>query len=76
MESKAMHDRNYPEIKEEDKVRIFKKRTKADKENIPKWSRNTFTVTKIDHHPIAGNLYFLSSNGNKPFLRSQILKVS
>ena len=24
MESKAMHDRNYPEIKEEDKVRIFK----------------------------------------------------
>ena len=64
------------DIKEGDKVRIFKKRVKGDKEHIPKWTRNSFDVVKIETHPVAGKLFFLSSYGNKPFLRSQILKVS
>ena len=67
---------HYPEIKIGDHVRIYKKRLKGEKENVPKWSRNSFEVLRIEHHPIAGNIYYLSGNGNKPFLRAHILKVN
>ena len=56
-----------------DKVRISKKKANFQKENVQRWSKNNYTVERIEHEPIAGYLYYLGSS-DKPYLRSQIFK--
>jgi hypothetical protein len=75
MLKRAKFTRPYDEIKEGDKVKIFKKKANFQKENVRRWSKNRYTVDKIEDNPIAGKLYFLSTS-DKPFLRSQIVKVN
>jgi 4-hydroxyphenylpyruvate dioxygenase len=47
----------------------------GEKEEVLKWSKNTFEVVRIVKDPVAGNLFYLSGSGEKPFLRGRILKV-
>ena len=76
MEQRAKHERDYGPIQVGDKVRVFRKRKRVgEKEEVLKWSKNTFEVVRIDKDPVAGNLFYLSGSGEKPFLRGQILKV-
>ena len=73
MLKKAKFQRTYNDIKVGDKVRIFKKRANFQKENVQRWSKNNYTVERIENEPIAGDLYYLGTS-DKPYLRSQIFK--
>jgi hypothetical protein len=75
MLKKANFSRTYNDIKVGDKVKIFKKKANFQKENVQRWSKNRFTVEKIEDEPVAGKLYYISSSPDKPFLRSQIIKA-
>jgi hypothetical protein len=76
MEERAKHERHYEPIQVGDKVRVFRKRKRVgEKEDVLKWSKNAFEVVRIEKDPVAGNLFYLAGNGDKPFLRGQILKV-
>ncbi len=48
MEENASNNKQYEEINEGDKVFIFKKRKNFQKQNISKWSQNSFKVDKIE----------------------------
>ena len=70
------HNKQYDKINLNDRVRLFRKRKHlSEKEDTPIWSKATYEVVKIDEHPHAGKLYYLSNAPEKPILRSQILKV-
>ena len=72
----SKHNKDYPTIQVNDKVRLFRKRKHlSEKEDTPIWSKATYDVVKIDNNPHAGKLYYLSNAPDKPILRSQILKV-
>ena len=66
--------RKYPPIEVNDKVRIYKKKGKFDKERVPVWSENTFNVDKIEIS--MGQKFYYVSGREKPLLRHEILKVS
>ena len=68
---KRKRNRLYPEIKEGDKVRVYTKKKNFQKERIPVWSENLFTVDKIEEK---NNQSFFYSNGRyRPLLRHEIL---
>ena len=73
MLKRAKFTRVYNEIKVGDKVKTFKKKANFQKENVQRWSKNRFTVERIEDDKIAGKLYYLASSV-KPYLRSQIFK--
>ena len=76
MESHAKHEREYEEIKVGDRVKTYRKRKRVgEKEQVLQWTKNTFEVVRIEKHPVTGNLLYLAGQGEKPFLRSQILKA-
>ena len=66
--------RKYPPIEVNDKVRIYKKKGKFDKERVPVWSENTFNVDKIEIS--MGQKFYYVAGREKPLLRHEILKVS
>ena len=66
--------RKYPPIEVNDKVRIYKKKGKFDKERVPVWSENMFNVDKIEIS--MGQKFYYVSGREKPLLRHEILKVS
>ena len=70
------HNNLYDKINLHDKVKLFRKRKHlSEKEDVPIWSKATYEVVKVEDHPEAGKLYYLSNAPNKPILRSQILKA-
>jgi hypothetical protein len=69
------HNKQYDNISLGDKVRLYRKRKRVgEKEDIPTYSKQTYEVVKIENHPEAGTLYYLSNRPTIPILRSQILK--
>ena len=76
MEKHAKHEKHYEEIKVGDRVRTFRKRKRVgEKEEVLKWNKNAVEVLRIEDDPVAGKLFYLAGNGEKPFLRSQVLKA-
>ena len=63
--------RKYPPIEVNDKVRIYKKKGKFDKERVPVWSENTFNVDKIEESQ--GQKFYYVAGRDKPLLRHEIL---
>ena len=63
--------RKYPPIEVNDKVRIYKKKGKFDKERVPVWSENSFNVDKIETSQ--GHKFYYVSGREKPLLRHEIL---
>ena len=63
--------RKYPPIKVNDKVRIYKKKGKFDKEHVPVWSENIFNVDKIETS--MNQQFYYVSGRDKPLLRHEIL---
>ena len=47
----------------------------GEKEEVLKWSKVSFEVVRIERDSVAGKLFYLAGQGEKPFLRGQILKV-
>jgi hypothetical protein len=69
------HNKQYDNINLGDKVRLFRKRKHLnEKEDTPIWSKATYEVVKVEDHPDAGRIYYLSNRPTIPILRSQILK--
>ena len=67
-------NRLYPEIKEGDKVRVYTKKKIIQKERVPVWSENLFTVDKIEEKNNQ-NFYYLNGR-DRPLLRHEILLSS
>ena len=70
----------YPPISEGDQVKIFQKKTRGEeqKEIVPNWSPNVYTVKEIEHRA-GGQLYVLDPRpaGLKAkYMRHELLKVS
>ena len=66
--------RTYPPVEVNDKVRIYKKKGKFDKERVPVWSENSFNVDKIEVSQ--GQKFYHVAGRDKPLLRHEILKVT
>jgi len=76
LELQRKHNKQYDKISLRDRVRLFRKRKRVgEKEDIGLWSKTAYEVVKIQDHPDAGRLYYLSNYPEKPILRSQILLV-
>ena len=68
------HDRNYPELNINDKVKIYKKKDlKHKKERFSVWSQNTYEIEDIiESH---GQKLYRVTGLPKLYLRHEILKV-
>ena len=67
----ATKTRKYPELEKGDKVKIFKKKDKSDKERVSNWSANSYTVDDIK--TVSGQKhYYINGRG---YLRHELLQV-
>ena len=67
----ATKTRKYPELEKGDKVKIFRKKDKLDKERKSSWSENSYTIDDIK--TVLGQKYY-HING-RGYLRHELLKV-
>ena len=65
--------RRYPPVEVNDKVRIYKKKGKFDKERVPVWTENLYNVDKIETS--MNQKFYYVSGREKPLLRHEILKI-
>ena len=68
----SKHTRNYPELKQGDRVKILRKKAVGEKERTSVWSENTYEVEDIVNSK--GLTLYKISNG-KEHTRHEILKV-
>ena len=79
LQMRATHNRKYPELKVGDKVKVFRKKTKAqEKERFSIWAPRAWTIKDIKEEK-GQDLYFLEDNGEKApktYLRFELLKIT
>lgn len=71
--SKAKRNRIYPELNERDKVKIYRKKGITEKERSSTWSKNDYTITKIQNK--LGQKYYYVDGMERAYLRHELLKV-
>ena len=71
--SKARKKRVYPELEVSDEVRIFRKRKPNEKERIGNFSKNVYTVVRMDEK--VGNTYCSVEGMDRACLRFELVKV-
>ena len=71
LEINAIRKRKYPDIKVGDRVKVYNKKDKFDKERISVWSQNSYEVNEIKHEK--GQEFYYLSAYHKPVLRHEIL---
>ena len=65
LQMRATHNRKYPELKVGDKVKVFRKKTKAtEKERFSTWAPRVWTIKDIKEEK-GQDLYFLEDDGEK-----------
>ena len=64
--------RIYPDISVNDTVRVYTKKKNFQKERVPVWSENKYTVIKIDRSH-GQNFYYIEGR-DKALMRHDILK--
>ena len=69
----AKKNRVYPELDIGDTVKILRKRKPNEKERVGNWTRNRFTIEKIDKK--LGQSYYYVEGNDRPYLRHKVLKV-
>ena len=74
LEINAIRKRKYPDLKVGDKVRLYSKKDKLDKERISVWSKTVYEVKEIIKHEKDQEMFYLA-NYPKPVLRHELLKV-
>ena len=73
IELKAKHNRVYPDIHIGDKVKIYTKKKRFEKERVSVWSKDSYDIEDIkDSH---GQTFYKTSANTRPFMRHEILKV-
>ena len=73
LELKAKHNRMYPEIVVGDKVKLFKKKDKLDKERVSNWTKDAYTVESITE--THGQSFYKVVGREKHLLRHEILLI-
>ena len=73
MTLQATKTRRYPEISTGDKVKIYRKKAIPEKERTSTWSKETYTVERIEKK--LGQSYFYLEGLTRGYLRNEILKV-
>ena len=69
----AKRNKKYPDINISDKVRIYTKKGRFDKERVPVWSKSVHEVTQKTNN---NNQFFHKvSDYPRPLMRHEILKV-
>lgn len=71
---KSNHTRTYSGLEEGDKVRIFRKRKKGEKERVSVWSEKIYEVERIVES--LGIKFYRVNGMDKEYSRNEILKVS
>ena len=69
----ATKTRKYPELGKGDKVKIFRKKDKLDKERVSSWQDKMHIVSKIT--VALGQKYYHLEGQARPYLRHELLKV-
>ena len=69
----ATKTRKYPDLEKGDKVKIFKKKDKLDKERKSSWQDKVHTISKIT--TTLGQKYYHLEGQARPYLRHELLKV-
>ena len=70
----SIKKRKYPELNVGDKVKIYRKRKKFDKERVPVWEDDYTTITDIKE--AHGQKLYKVEGSPIPFIRSNILKIN
>ena len=73
MTLQANKTRRYPEISTGDKVKIYRKKAITEKERTSTWSKETYTVERIEKK--LGQSCFYLEGLTRGYLRNEILKV-
>ena len=73
LELHRISKRRYPTIDVDDKVKLYKKKGRFDKENTSVWLPQTHTIALITES--MGQKFYHITGHKKPFLRHEILKI-
>ena len=73
LELRAKHTRTYHDINVGDKVKIYTKKKRFDKERKSVWSADSYDVEGIE--PTYGQSFYKTSASVKPFMRHDLLKA-
>ena len=69
----AKRNRSYPDINVGDRVKIYTKKKRFEKERISVWSKEIYTVEKIEESH--GQHFYRTTANARPFMRHELLKV-
>ena len=69
----SVSKRKYPELDVGDKVKIYRKKDKLDKERVSVWLPTVHTIKDIKSS--LGQTFFYLDDKSKPYLRHELLKV-
>ena len=70
----ATRTRKYPELEKGSEVKIYRKKRTGEKERSSTWSQETYTLENITKR--LGQTYFKTSQGDRLYMRHELLKVS
>ena len=73
LELHRISKRRYPTVDVDDKVKLYKKKGRFDKENTSVWLPQTHTIALITES--MGQKFYHITGYKKPFLRHEILKI-
>ena len=73
LELHRISQRRYPTVDVNDKVKLYKKKGRFDKENTSVWLPQTHTIALITES--MGQKFYHITGHKKPFLRHEILKI-
>ena len=73
IEMNLIHNRKYPHLSVGDRVHIYKKKDKLDKERISVWTKPSYEIEKITES--MGQKFYHLGGYDKPLLRHELLKV-
>ena len=69
----ASFNRKYPAVNVGDRVRIYTKKDKMDKERVGVWSKDSYEVERITESE--GQNLFKTTHRERPYLRHELLLI-
>jgi hypothetical protein len=73
LEINRVRKRDQPAVEEDDKVRMYKKKSVFDKERVPVWEDGYRRVKKVEN--VLGQKLYKVDNHDRLVLRSDLLKI-
>ena len=74
MELNKKHSKKYPPLEVNDRVKIYRKRKRGEKQQVSVWSDNTYEVVGVTKSH--GQDYYKLNGLDKQYLRFELLKIS